>query len=81
MIVQKQARIADFLKVVDNELSTTFHTMFVTSPFLGGTYRSDKLYHFFDDITKFLEPLNTIDVKPSSINLTISKIPYLKIRS
>ena len=35
MIGQKQARIADFLKVVDNELSTTFHTMFVTSPFLG----------------------------------------------
>jgi hypothetical protein len=35
MIGQKQARIADFLKVLDNELSTTFHTMFVTSPFLG----------------------------------------------
>ena len=44
------------------------------------TYRSDKLYHF-DDITKFLEPLNTIDVKPSSINMTISRIPYLKMRS
>ena len=41
------------------------------------TYRSDKLYHF-DDITKFLEPLNTIDVKPSSINMTLSKITYLK---
>jgi hypothetical protein len=36
MIGQKQARIADFLKVVDNELSTTLHTMFVMSPFLGG---------------------------------------------
>jgi hypothetical protein len=35
MIGQKQARIADFLKVVDNELSTTLHTMFVMSPFLG----------------------------------------------
>jgi hypothetical protein len=35
MLGQKQARIADFLKVVDNELSTTFHTMFVMSPFLG----------------------------------------------
>ena len=41
------------------------------------TYRSDKLYHF-DDITKYLEQLNTIDVKPSSIDMTISKIPYLK---
>ena len=41
------------------------------------TYRSDKLYHF-DDITKFLELLNTIDVKPNSIKMIISKITYLK---
>ena len=41
------------------------------------TYRSDNLYHF-DDITKFLEPLDTADAKQSSINMTISKIPYLK---
>jgi hypothetical protein len=41
------------------------------------TYRSDKLYHF-DDITKFLEPLDTVDAKQSSINMTIAKIPYLK---
>ncbi len=40
------------------------------------TYCSDNLYHF-DDITKFLEPLDTVDAK-SSINMTISKIPYLK---
>jgi hypothetical protein len=37
----------------------------------------DKLY-LFDGITKLLEPLNTIDVKPSSINMTISKITYFK---
>ena len=41
------------------------------------TYRSDNLYHF-DDITKFLEPLDKINAKQSSINMTISKIPYLK---
>ena len=41
------------------------------------TYCSDKLYHF-DDITKFLEPLDNIDAKLSSINQTTSKIPYLK---
>ena len=35
MIGQKRYRIADFLKVVDNELSTTFHTMFVMLPLLG----------------------------------------------
>ena len=41
------------------------------------TYRSDKLFHF-DDITKFLQPLDSIEAKRSSINMTISKIPYLK---
>ena len=41
------------------------------------TYRSDRLYHF-DDITKFLEPLDNINAKRSSINMTISQIPYLK---
>ena len=35
MIGQKRYRIADLLKVVDNELSTTFHTMFVMLPLLG----------------------------------------------
>ncbi len=29
-------------------------------------------------ITKFLEPLDNTDAKQSSINMTISKIPYLK---
>ena len=33
--VQKRYRIADFFKVVDKELSTTFHTMFAMSPLLG----------------------------------------------
>jgi hypothetical protein len=47
MIGQKQARIADFLKVVDNELSTTLHTMFVMSPFLGVCmYESILMYLF-----------------------------------
>ncbi len=40
-------------------------------------YRSDNLYHF-DEITKFLEPLDTVDAKQSSINMTILKVPYLK---
>ena len=30
------------------------------------------------NITKFLEPLDNTDAKQSSINMTISKIPYLK---
>ena len=38
MLWPKRARIADFLKSVDNELSTTFHTMFVVSPLLGGNW-------------------------------------------
>jgi hypothetical protein len=45
MIGQKRYRIADFLKVVDNEeLSTTFRTMFVTSPLLGVHACADTLF-------------------------------------
>ena len=42
------------------------------------TYCADKLYHF-DDITKFLESLDSVNAKHSSLNMSISKIPYLKI--
>jgi hypothetical protein len=41
------------------------------------TYREDKLYHF-DNITKFLEPIDLLKERHSSINMSISKIPYLK---
>ncbi len=69
--IKKQAYILK--KIVNEKVSGECYSATVATC----TYRSDKLYHF-DDITKFLEPLNTIDVKPSSLNMTISRIPYLK---
>ncbi len=65
---------ANFLKKIEDEQNPDdwyFATVATC------TYKSDKLYHF-DDITKFLQPLDSIAAKRSSINMTISKIPYLK---
>jgi hypothetical protein len=62
MLGQKQARIADFFKVVDNELSTTFHTMFVTSPFLGVTLVAIVESDFVPGI-ELPGPMDLVDMK------------------
>ena len=69
--IKKRAYILK--KIIDEENPDDWYFATVATC----TYRDDKLYHF-DDITKFLEPLDSIKAKRSSINMTISKIPYMK---
>jgi len=69
--IKKRAYILKKIDSIENPEEWYFATVATC------TYRADKLYHF-DDITKFLEPLDSFTAKHGSINMSISQIPYLK---